>query len=234
MISCTDYSITTVLNTVLPKVSYVSTHANKFFFTNLDENKVTCCLYSGARVWEFSDEKVLRVPFGITVDDTGNVGPCRGGKQRPIADQTWTQPATATKATQVKPRRPRSTNDAPLEHETVIYQRVQSSSELKDDKKRRIACSIAEQLVTDLRQEIIQAVDVERGSGSSNYMQEQEQASATQATQVRPRRSKRTNNAPQEDEIVIYQRVQSAHELQKDNPRIVASSAAEQLDVPEL
>ncbi|CAC5399685.1 unnamed protein product [Mytilus coruscus] len=191
MMSCTDYSITTVPNTVLPKVSYVSTHANKIFFTNPDENQVTCCLYSGARVWEFSDEKVLS----------------------PIADQTWTQPATATKATQVKPRRPRSTNDVPQEHETVIYQRVQSTYELRDDKLRRIVSSAAEQLVTDLRQKIIQAVDVEKGSGSPNYMKEQEQAS---------------------DETVIYQIIQSAHELQEDNPGMVASSAAEQLDVPEL
>ncbi|XP_076116798.1 uncharacterized protein LOC143084274 [Mytilus galloprovincialis] len=73
VVSCTDYSITTVPNTVLPAFSYVSTHADKIYFTNLEKNKATCCLYDGTRLWEFSNEKVLREPLGITVDDKGNV-----------------------------------------------------------------------------------------------------------------------------------------------------------------
>ncbi|CAC5401305.1 unnamed protein product [Mytilus coruscus] len=68
-----DYSINTIPNTVSSQLSYVSTHAAKMFFTYLDKHTVTCCLYSGAQVWEFEDKKVLDGPQGITVDSKGNV-----------------------------------------------------------------------------------------------------------------------------------------------------------------
>ncbi|CAC5401314.1 TRIM2_3 [Mytilus coruscus] len=73
VISCTDYSITTIPYTFLPRYSYVSTHADKIFLTNPDKHTVTCCLYSGAQVWEFKDESVLNNPRGITIDNKGNV-----------------------------------------------------------------------------------------------------------------------------------------------------------------
>lgn len=72
VISCTDYKIDTVPNTVLPKYSYVSAHADKIMFTNGMNHKVLCCLYDGTPVWEFTEE-VLRSPRGITVDDRGNI-----------------------------------------------------------------------------------------------------------------------------------------------------------------
>ncbi|CAC5401312.1 unnamed protein product [Mytilus coruscus] len=71
VISCTDYSVTTIPNTVLPEFSYVSTHADKIFFTNPNKNTVSCCLYSGTQVWEFKDENVLN--FQSFVDNNGNV-----------------------------------------------------------------------------------------------------------------------------------------------------------------
>ncbi|CAC5399694.1 unnamed protein product [Mytilus coruscus] len=95
------------------------------------------------------------------------------------ANKTWTQPEKPTKATQVRPRRPRSTNDAQQEVKTVIYQRVQSTHDHKKDQLRRVVTSVAEQLVTELRQEIIQAVNLEGCSGSSDHIQEQEQTSDT-------------------------------------------------------
>ncbi|XP_052065634.1 uncharacterized protein LOC127705371 [Mytilus californianus] len=73
VISCTDYSITTITNTVLPVFSYIATHVDRILYTNPMENKVTCCLYSGQLVWEFKNENVLRTPQGITVDEKGNV-----------------------------------------------------------------------------------------------------------------------------------------------------------------
>ncbi|CAG2253510.1 unnamed protein product [Mytilus edulis] len=47
LISCTNYSITTIPNTALPTNSYVSTHADKIYFTNPEKHKVSCCLYNG-------------------------------------------------------------------------------------------------------------------------------------------------------------------------------------------
>lgn len=73
LISCSDYSITTIPNTVLPSNSYVATHAHKIFYTNPEENKVSCCAYDGTPVWEFIDDKVLQGPNGISLDDRGNV-----------------------------------------------------------------------------------------------------------------------------------------------------------------
>ncbi|XP_063400219.1 uncharacterized protein LOC134684839 [Mytilus trossulus] len=73
MISCADYSVTTVPNTATPWFSYVATHADKIFYTNPDKHTVTCCLYSGELIWKFKDEGVLDYPQGITVDNNGNV-----------------------------------------------------------------------------------------------------------------------------------------------------------------
>ncbi|CAG2247774.1 unnamed protein product [Mytilus edulis] len=65
------YSITTIPNTASSWYSYVSTHGDKIFFTTPDKETVTCCLYSGALVWEFKDERVIKSPQGITVDNNG-------------------------------------------------------------------------------------------------------------------------------------------------------------------
>ncbi|CAG2235016.1 unnamed protein product [Mytilus edulis] len=73
VISCTDYSITTIPNTGSLRYSYVTTHADKIFFTNPDNHTVSCCLYSGVHIWEFEDKRVLDDPRGITIDNKGNV-----------------------------------------------------------------------------------------------------------------------------------------------------------------
>ncbi|CAC5399689.1 unnamed protein product [Mytilus coruscus] len=72
IVSCTDNSITTIPNTVLPMFSYVATYADKILYTNPDRHKVFCCCYDGTPVWEFND-CILETPRGITVDDRGNV-----------------------------------------------------------------------------------------------------------------------------------------------------------------
>ncbi|XP_063399493.1 uncharacterized protein LOC134684140 [Mytilus trossulus] len=73
LISCTNYRITTIPNTALPTNSYVSTHADKIYFTNPEKHKVSCCLYNGTLVWEFKEETILKEPRGITTDDNGNI-----------------------------------------------------------------------------------------------------------------------------------------------------------------
>lgn len=71
VISFTDYRISTIPNTLLSYLSYVATHADKIFFTNIDKNSVTCCSYTGTLMWEFRDVCILRFPQGITVDTNG-------------------------------------------------------------------------------------------------------------------------------------------------------------------
>lgn len=73
LISLSDYSISTIPNTILPKFSYVATYGNKIFFTNPEEHKVFCIFKDGTREWSFYDETVLQTPRGITVDDRGNI-----------------------------------------------------------------------------------------------------------------------------------------------------------------
>ncbi|CAG2247779.1 unnamed protein product [Mytilus edulis] len=72
VVSCADYSVTTVPNTATPWYSYVATHADKIFYTNPDKHTVACCLYSGELVWKFKDEGVLEYPQGITIDNNRN------------------------------------------------------------------------------------------------------------------------------------------------------------------
>ncbi|XP_063400225.1 E3 ubiquitin-protein ligase TRIM71-like [Mytilus trossulus] len=73
VISCADYSITTIPNTALCGLSYISCFDDKIFLTNPDQHIVTCYLYTGEKVWEFRDETILRDPWGITTDNKGNI-----------------------------------------------------------------------------------------------------------------------------------------------------------------
>lgn len=72
VISCTDYRITTIPNTVLTESSYVSTYVKKIFYTSPKENKIYCCLFDGTPVWNFTDN-ILRTPCGISSDSRGNI-----------------------------------------------------------------------------------------------------------------------------------------------------------------
>ncbi|CAG2235013.1 unnamed protein product [Mytilus edulis] len=52
---------------------FIDLPGDPYGITYDDKHKVTCCLYSGAQVWVFEDERVLDGPQGITVDNKGNV-----------------------------------------------------------------------------------------------------------------------------------------------------------------
>lgn len=73
VISCEDFSIRIIANTVMHESSYITTQAYKILYTNPDENEVNCCLYSGELVWKFKNESRLKNSREITVDDKGNV-----------------------------------------------------------------------------------------------------------------------------------------------------------------
>lgn len=72
VISYTDYSLTTIPNTFSAWYSYVSTYADKIFYTHPYTNNVYCCLIDGTSVWVFNNEEALQMPRGISVDDKGN------------------------------------------------------------------------------------------------------------------------------------------------------------------
>ncbi|CAC5414296.1 unnamed protein product [Mytilus coruscus] len=74
MISLGDESITNVINTNLTTWAYVTTFRDKLFYTNCDNHTVTCCDYHhGNIMWTFCDTSVLKGPYGISVDNSGNV-----------------------------------------------------------------------------------------------------------------------------------------------------------------
>ncbi|CAC5390299.1 unnamed protein product [Mytilus coruscus] len=73
MINLKDETITNISNSKLPELAYVTTFGDKLFYTNYGKNSVTCCDYHGNTLWTFCDKSVLSLPFGISVDNDGNV-----------------------------------------------------------------------------------------------------------------------------------------------------------------
>lgn len=99
-------------------------------------------------------------------------------RKRTTVDEPSKQKETAIQATQERFQRSRCSNNPPQDDKTVIYHRHQSTHELQEDRLRRVASSKAEKLVVpELRQENIQAVNLDRDSGLVDHLQEQKQAS---------------------------------------------------------
>ncbi|XP_071148846.1 uncharacterized protein [Mytilus edulis] len=53
--------------------TYVASNANRIFHTNWREDSVVCYDFSGQVQWKYVDSKLLRKPFGITLDANSNV-----------------------------------------------------------------------------------------------------------------------------------------------------------------
>jgi hypothetical protein len=68
-----DRSTTLVKQSNLPSNSYITTCGEKIYQTNPYTNTVTCYTIKGDKLWEFIDESVLKDPWGVTVDNNGNV-----------------------------------------------------------------------------------------------------------------------------------------------------------------
>jgi hypothetical protein len=73
MISLTNKSVSDIISSNKSNVIYVATSGNKLYYTGSYTNTVTCCDLHGTTQWEFKDERVLRGPHGISVDNDGNV-----------------------------------------------------------------------------------------------------------------------------------------------------------------
>ncbi|CAG2191500.1 TRIM2_3 [Mytilus edulis] len=57
----------------MPPYSYVAVHGDNIYYTNKDNNSVTCYDIHGNLKWEFKDTQNLQYPQGISVDSNGNV-----------------------------------------------------------------------------------------------------------------------------------------------------------------
>ena len=73
MFNLNDKSISNVINSDMTFVHYVATYGYKLYYTNYDTHFVTCCDLHGTTQWKFKNERVLRGPLGVFVDNDGNV-----------------------------------------------------------------------------------------------------------------------------------------------------------------
>jgi DNA-binding beta-propeller fold protein YncE len=70
-LNLSDKSVSDIRN--MTHVIYVATLGDKLYYTNYNIHTVTCCDLQGTTQWEFKDERVLKCPLGISVDNDGNV-----------------------------------------------------------------------------------------------------------------------------------------------------------------
>ena len=73
MLNISDKSRSHIIRRSMSSVYYVATSGDKLYYTNSSTHTVTCCDLNGTTQWEFNDERVLRCPLGISVDNDENV-----------------------------------------------------------------------------------------------------------------------------------------------------------------
>jgi hypothetical protein len=73
MLNLSDKSVSDIINRDMSSVNYVATFGDKLYYTNWNTHTVTCCDLQGTTQWEFKDERVLKFPLGISVDNDGYV-----------------------------------------------------------------------------------------------------------------------------------------------------------------
>jgi DNA-binding beta-propeller fold protein YncE len=73
MLNLSDRSVSDIINSDMTTVCYVATSGDKLYYTNTTTHTVTYCDLHGTTQWEFKDQRVLQYPYGISVDNDGNV-----------------------------------------------------------------------------------------------------------------------------------------------------------------
>ena len=73
MLNLSDRSVSDIINSRMSDVYYVATSGGKLYYTNTSTHTVTCCGLHGTTQWEFEDNRVLVDPYGISIDNDGNV-----------------------------------------------------------------------------------------------------------------------------------------------------------------
>jgi DNA-binding beta-propeller fold protein YncE len=73
MLNLSDRYVSDIISSDMSNVSYVATSGGKLYYTNTTTHTVTCCDLHGTTQWKFKDQRVLKGPYGISVDNDGNV-----------------------------------------------------------------------------------------------------------------------------------------------------------------
>jgi len=73
MLNLSDKSVSDIIQSNMSNVYYVATSGDKLYYTNYNTHAVKCCDFHGTTQWEFKDNRVLQHPYGISVDNDGNV-----------------------------------------------------------------------------------------------------------------------------------------------------------------
>jgi hypothetical protein len=73
MLNLSDQSVSDIISSSMHGDDYVATSGDKLYYTNVSTHAVTCCDLHGTTQWEFKDDRVLRYPTGISVDNDGNL-----------------------------------------------------------------------------------------------------------------------------------------------------------------
>ena len=73
MLNLSDKLVSAITDREMRSVEYIATFGEKLYYTNWNTHTVTCCDLQGTTQWEFKDERVLKFPLGISVDNDGNV-----------------------------------------------------------------------------------------------------------------------------------------------------------------
>ena len=73
MLNLSDKSVSDIINRDMSYINYVATFGDKLYYTDYDTHTVTCCDLHSTTLWEFKDERVLKCPLGISVDNDGNI-----------------------------------------------------------------------------------------------------------------------------------------------------------------
>jgi DNA-binding beta-propeller fold protein YncE len=73
MFNLNDKSISNIIKSNMNGVYYVAISGDKLYYANVNAHTVTCCDLHGTTQWKFKNERVLRAPLGVVVDNDGNV-----------------------------------------------------------------------------------------------------------------------------------------------------------------
>ena len=73
MLNLSDISVSDIISSSMPDASFVATSGDKLYYKNINTDTVTCCDLHGTTQWKFKDNRVLQCPYGISVDNDGNV-----------------------------------------------------------------------------------------------------------------------------------------------------------------
>ncbi|CAG2198909.1 unnamed protein product [Mytilus edulis] len=76
-----DNSISSLVSDIaIDSETYLATSSDNIFVTNSSNNTVTCCKMNGERVWQYTDQSIVEIPLGVTVDKYKNVYVASYGK----------------------------------------------------------------------------------------------------------------------------------------------------------